>query len=160
MKYLSLLLAVPLLACQPSEPLSETDPVNEAHAATPSEQSVTPKGDVVKEGVVRLVLQTPVSEPRACILPIKIENGLEADVSVTMIGFSLTGAGEDTRGNMFGPVAKPGEASEARVIVEGQSCDAYDQVIASDIVCRSNETDCSDVVRLESSGGLRFVPPQ
>ena len=153
MKYLSLLLALPLLACQPAEILSETNTVDGADATTR-------KADSVKEGVVRLVLQMPVSEPRACILPIKIENGLEADVSVTMIGFSLTGPGEDSRGNMFGPVAKPGEASEARVIVEGQSCDAYDQVIASDIVCRSNETDCSDVVRLESSGGLRFVPPQ
>ncbi len=111
---------------------------------------------VAKDGKVHLRLMTPVAEPRACILPIRIENGLEADVNVTMIGFSLTGPGEDTTGNMFAPVAKSGEFSEARVILEGQSCNAFDTVIPSEIMCKAGEETCAPKVELMDGDSLRF----
>ena len=164
MKQLLLLLTLPLLACQPADKTSEknSEDVSVSQAENKLDQPTQPlkrEESISKDGQVRLVLQTPVSEPRACILPIRVENGLEASVSVTMIGFSVTGPGDDTRGNMFAPIAGSGAVSEARVILEGQSCDAYDQVTASEVVCRSNDTDCSDLVQLKEGGGLRFITP-
>ena len=149
MKYFTLLLALPLLACQPAD--TDTDlPLEEETAPSAPEQTVS------QDGKVRVVLQPPVAEPRACIIPIRIENGLEDDVSVTMIGFDVTGPGDDTQGNMFAPSAEPGMTSEARVILQGQSCDAFDTLTVPEVLCKAAEEDCSDLVEFEDGGGLRF----
>lgn len=112
---------------------------------------------VVKSDVVTLRLNTPVSEPRACIIPISIENGLTTETSVTMIAFDLSGPGEDAKGNMFAPAAAPGEISEARVIVEGQSCEAFDTLSIPEIRCTSGEESCEDKVEFTDGAELRFA---
>jgi len=139
-----------LTACQPEHSQKDTTPLAEKPLATPEDAAV------VKDGKVRLRLKTPVSEPLACIFPIRVENGLEFDVSVTMIGFGLTGPGENAKGNMFAPPAAAGGASEARVIVEGQSCDAFDMLSIPEIRCTAADENCAAAVELIDGGGLRF----
>lgn len=141
------LMAMSLAACQESEP-----PVSSVGGDAETEAIIG-----VQSGVVRLRLSTPVSEPRACIIPIRVENGLGADTSVTMIGFTLQGSGDDAKGNMFAPKAPAGEFSEARVIVEGQSCDAYDTLSIPEIRCTSGDENCAAKVELIDGGGLRFA---
>lgn len=135
-----------LVACQPADKA----------AVTPAERDVKLSDAAVEAGVVALRLNDPVSEARACIIPISVENGLETATNVTMIGFDLTGPGDDAKGNMFAPAAEPGEISEARVIVEGQSCAAFDTISIPEIRCTSGEESCEDKVELIDGGGLRF----
>lgn len=130
-----------LAACQPAD--GDTDLPIETEAA-------------VQDGVVAIRLNDPVSEPRACIIPIQIENGLDAPTNVTMIAFDLSGPGEDAKGNMFAPAAEAGDISEARVIVEGQSCDAFDTLSIPEIRCKSGEENCDNKIELIDGGGLRF----
>ena len=139
-----LLCAALLAACQP--------------AATDSDvliEEETVASDV-QDGIVRVTLNTPVSEPRACIIPITIENGLDDPTSVTMIAFDLRGPGEDAKGNMFAPAAEPDATSEARVIVEGQSCDAFDTLSIPEIRCTSGDEDCAADVEFIDGDELRF----
>lgn len=138
-----ILLAAFLAACQPADDSADL----------PTEEVAIL---VVQDDVVALRLNDPVSEPRACIIPIQVENGLDDPTSVTMIAFNLTGPGEDAKGNMFAPVAEAGEISEARVIVEGQSCDAYDTISIPEIRCISGEDTCEQKIELIDGGGLRF----
>jgi len=155
MKRFVLFAACCLAACQPStsEPSAKSDELTAA-----AEQEVTQEETVtVKAGVVGLRLLTPVAEPFACIIPIRIENGLDASTRLTIIGFDITGPGEDSKGNMFAPTAEAGETSEARVIIEGQSCDAYDTISIPEMRCTSGENSCADKVELFDGGGLRFA---
>lgn len=140
-----LLCAAVLAACQPATTESDVPLDAEAEVQQP-----------VKAGVVNLRLNPPVSEARACIIPITVENGLDAPTSVTMIAFDLTGPGEDAKGNMFAPQAAPGDSSEARVIVEGQSCDAFDTLTIPEIRCTSGEVNCSADIEFVDGDALRF----
>ena len=143
------LLTAPLIACQPSQPDSSAP--NEAEpAATETEIQV-------KAGAVRLRLKTPVSEKFACIIPIQLENGLETSTNVTMIGFKVIGPGEDASGNMFAPKAEAGGTTEARVVIQGQGCTAFDTLNIPEIRCTSGEEDCASKVELIDGGGLRFA---
>lgn len=137
--------AVLLAACQPSHTEME---------APPKENVTEITG--VEAGVVKLVLNPPVSEPRACIIPITVENGLDDPTNVTMIGFDLTGPGEDAKGNMFAPQAAAGDVSQARVIVEGQSCEAFDTISAPEVRCTSGEENCAAEVKFIDGEVLRF----
>ncbi len=138
-----------LSACQ--APSSESE--EKTDEKTPEVQSS------VKPGTIGLRLTPPVSEPKACIFPIGIENGLDNPTSVTMIAFKVTGPGEDASGNMFAPAVDPGERSEARVIIQGQSCDAFDTLTIPEVRCTSGEQDCSSKVELIDGGGLKFARP-
>lgn len=143
------LLAALLMACQPSQ----TDAPDSIGAV-----GADPKPRMgIKAGVVRLRLMPPVSEEFACIIPIQLENGLKDDVKVTMIGFTVTGPGDDASANMFAPPASPGKMSEARVIVQGQSCNAFDTLTIPNIRCTSAEESCAAKVELIDGGGLRFT---
>ena len=111
--YLWPLTACLLLACQP-------DGVDEIPVQTDVDAAVdTVDAPKIESGKVRLVLREPVSETHACILPIRVENGLSTEANVVMIAFDVTGPGGETKGNMFAPAAGPGDSSEARVILEG-----------------------------------------
>lgn len=148
----AIICVIGLAACQPAE----TDGNIDVEPDTP-EMTVPASEDIVqKDGKVRVVLQESVSEPRACIVPIRIENGLEGDVNVTMIGFDVTGPGEDAKGNMFAPVAESGTASEARVILEGQSCDAFDTLSVPEVLCKEDDADCSAKIEFEDGTDLSF----
>ena len=140
----AVLCAAVLAACQPATIESDL-PLDEGAEVQP-----------VKDGIVSLRLNPPVSEARACIIPITVENGLDAPTSVTMISFDLTGPGEDAKGNMFAPQAAPGDSSEARVIVEGQSCDAFDTLTIPEIRCTSGEVNCSADIEFVDGDALRF----
>ena len=135
-----------LAACQPAD--TDTD--------LPLDEDVSGIAVTVKADAVRLRLAEPVSEARACIIPIRVENGLEDVTNVTMIAFGLTGPGEDAQGNMFAPAAEPGAISEARVIVEGQSCDAFDTIRIPEIRCTSGEEACDDKIEFIDGEALRF----
>jgi len=135
--YLWPLTACLLLACQPDNPDVITD-------------------DTQIEEKIKLVLLEPVSEAHACILPIRVENGLSADVNVVMIGFDVTGPGGETKGNMFAPTANPGDSSEARVILGGQGCDAYDTVTVNDHNCSSAGESCLDNLIFVDGDHMRF----
>jgi len=139
-----LLCAAVLAACQPA--------TTESDLPLETEVELQP----IKDGVVSVQLNSPVSEARACIIPITVENGLDEPTSVTMIAFDLTGPGEDAKGNMFAPQAAPGDSSEARVIVEGQSCDAFDTLTIPEIRCTSGEDNCADDVEFVDGEDLRF----
>lgn len=141
-----ILLAAFVAACQPADKAADVAVKGQTIDAEP----------IIQEDVVALRLNAPVSEPRACIIPIRIENGLDDPTNVTMIAFDLTGPGEDAKGNMFAPVAPPGEASEARVIVEGQSCDAFDTLSIPEIRCISGEESCEDKIELIDGASLSF----
>lgn len=135
-----------LAACQPTK----------GGADLPLEKTSSETAIVVQEGIVRLRLNEPVSEPLACIIPIRVENGLADPTNVTMIAFNLTGPGEDAKGNMFAPISEPGGVSEARVIVEGQSCDAFDTISIPEIRCTSGGQSCEDKIDLKSGDALKF----
>jgi len=143
-----ILLAVLLAACQPVD--GDTD------VSIDDEVLETESADLVQDNTVVLRLNKPVSEPRACIIPIRIENGLANPTSVTMIAFDLSGPGEAAKGNMFAPAAEPGGVSVARVIVEGQSCDAFDTITIPEIRCTSGEESCEDKVEFIGNADLRF----
>ena len=150
-----IIMAALLSACQqPAVDAEKTSPETQSAPARPAIAEIKPD---VKSGVVRLRINQLVSEPRACIIPILVENGLAAPTSVTMIAFKLSGPGEDGKGNMFAPVAAPGEVSEARVIVEGQSCDAFDTISIPELRCTSNDESCADKVELIDGESLRFA---
>lgn len=150
-----IIMAALLSACQqPAVDAEKTSPETQSAPARPAIAEIKPD---VKSGVVRLRINQLVSEPRACIIPILVENGLAAPTSVTMIAFNLSGPGEDGKGNMFAPVAAPGEVSEARVIVEGQSCDAFDTISIPELRCTSNDESCADKVELIDGESLRFA---
>jgi len=144
MKNYILFAAVLAAACQPAETKIDG----------PLEDNV--KTSAVQNGVVALRLGEPVSEPRACIIPISVENGLEDKTSVTLIAFDLSGSGEDAKGNMFATPAPPGGVSEARVIVEGQSCAAFDTITIPEIRCTSGEESCEGKVELMDGMSLSF----
>jgi hypothetical protein len=149
-QFLALAAITTLVACQPATSEGEPALDNESagEAAAPAE---------ILAGRVSLTLREPVAEPRACILPIVIGNGTDSPVTVTMIGFAITGPGEDTTGNMFSPEAAPGETSEARVILEGQSCDAYDAVRVENIQCKSGGETCNDQLDYNDYPTMRFI---
>ena len=150
-----IIMAALLSACQqPAVDAEKTSPETQSAPARPAIAEIKPD---VKSGVVRLRINQLVSEPRACIIPILVENGLAAPTSVTMIAFNLSGPGEDGKGNMFAPVAAPGEVSEARVIVEGQSCAAFDTISIPELRCTSNDESCEDKVELIDGESLRFA---
>ena len=150
-----IIMAALLSACQqPAVDAEKTSPETQSAPAKPAIAEIKPD---VKSGVVRLRINQLVSEPRACIIPILVENGLATPTSVTMIAFNLSGPGEDGKGNMFAPVAAPGEVSEARVIVEGQSCDAFDTISIPELRCTSNDESCADKVELIDGESLRFA---
>jgi len=144
---LAVLLSMPLNACQqPSQPNTEG-----------TEEAGAEEAGTVKAGVVRLRLKTPVSEKFACVVPIQLENGLDNSTNVTMIGFKVIGPGDDASGNMFAPSAAPGETTEARVVIQGQSCDAFDTLSIPEVRCTSGDEDCAAKVELIDGGGLRFA---
>ena len=144
-----ILLAALLTACQSGND-DATSPAETQPAPEEAEVSV-------KAGAVVMRLNEPVSEPLACIIPISVENGLEATTRVVMIAFDLMGSGDAAKGNMFAPAAEPGEISEARVIVEGQSCDAYDTISIPEIRCTSGEESCEDRLEFIDGAALRFT---
>lgn len=148
--YLWPLTACLLLACQPDNPDVITDDTQIEEVV---ESVEAPK---IESGKIKLVLVEPVSEAHACILPIRVENGLSADVNVVMIGFDVTGPGGETKGNMFAPTANPGDSSEARVILGGQGCDAYDTVTVNDHNCSSAGESCLDNLIFVDGDHMRF----
>ena len=141
MRYLmTFVAAAGLAACQPAD----TDNDLPLDGATDALAPVTKPGDVeIIDDQVRLVMGMPVAEARACILPITVANGTDADVTITMIGFTVSGPGEDSQANMFAPAAAPGETSKPRIILEGQSCDAYDTVKVENIQCKADGESCN-----------------
>jgi len=144
-----IVVAVLLSACHPSTPEETKVPAQEK---APVSSAVV----AVKPGVVRLRLKTPVSEPFACIVPIQVENGLDTNTNVTMIAFDVTGPGKASKGNMFAPMAEAGKVTEARVVIEGQSCEAYDTISIPEIRCTSGEENCAPKVELIDGETLRF----
>ena len=87
-----IIMAALLSACQPTVDAEKTSPETPTAPATPVlKKPVTAENKPdVKSGVVRLRINQLVSEPRACIIPILVENGLAAPTSVTMIAFNLS----------------------------------------------------------------------
>ncbi len=115
---------------------------------------------VPRDGRITLSPETLVSEDAACILPLRVSNGTDASVSVSMFGFTVTGPGEDDTGNnMFAQLTPPGEARTARVILIGQACSAFDTVTINEVLCVSNDTSCPVAVSFEDSDELKLIGP-
>ena len=154
---LAALLAGALTACQPSQSDKPTPSGGEAITEDAAKIDTAETEVSVKAGAVRLRLKTPVSEQFACIIPIQLENGLETSTRVTMIGFKVLGPGDDASGNMFAPEADAGGKSEARVIIQGQGCAAFDTLSIPEIRCTSGDEDCAAKIELIDGGGLSFA---
>lgn len=150
--YTVILLTCVLAACQPSKDGSE---ISKAETPTTLKDKVETVQPIA--GEIRLVLVEPVSEPLACIVPIRVENGLSTEVSVTMIGFGVTGPGGSTTGNMFAPNIAPGKTYESRVILEGRSCNAYDSLNVSNINCSSGGESCVQNLSFKDGTALKFA---
>jgi len=58
--------------------------------------------------------------------------------------------------DMFAPTANPGDSSEARVILGGQGCDAYDTVTVNDHNCSSAGESCLDNLIFVDGDHMRF----
>jgi len=151
--FFTAMLTLSVSACKPAQTETDETVVSDSDTRSASADVAVE----VKPGVVRLRLKTPVSEQYACIVPIQLENGLENSTQVSMIGFKVVGPGDDASANMFAPTADAGGITEARVIVQGQGCEAFDTLKIPEIRCTSGEEDCSAKIELIDGEGLRFA---
>jgi len=111
------------------------------------------------DGRIRVSPENLVSESDACILPLRVTNGTEAEVSVSMFSFQVTGSGTDDTGNMFAQPTPSGEARTARVILIGQTCSAFDTVTISEVLCVSGDAPCPVSVEFEDSSEMKLIGP-
>lgn len=115
---------------------------------------------VPPDGKITLSVEALLPEDAACVIPFRISNGTEADVSVSMFGFSVTGKGKADSGNMFPQDIPAGEYTRARIIQIGQSCDAFDTITVKDVLCKiKGDPDISCEVTFEDSDEISFVNP-
>lgn len=111
------------------------------------------------DGKITLSPEPLVSENAACILPLRVSNGADVTVSVSMFSFKVTGSGNADTGNMFAQPVPSGEARTARVILIGQSCSAFDTLTAAEVLCVSGDVKCPAPIEFESSGELTLIGP-
>jgi hypothetical protein len=149
MKYVAAVFPLLLAACQASEKdvVNEVDP-ELAPASKPANISVP------LDGKITVTAEDLASEERACIIPLRVSNGTDTEISVSMFGFKVTGSGTDDSGNMFPQVVPAGEYRTARIIQMGQSCAAFDTITTQDVLCKTGEADC-DVI-FEDSAEIIF----
>jgi len=111
------------------------------------------------DGKITVSPEALVSERAACILPLRVSNGTEGEVSVSMFSFKITGSGNDDTGNMFAQPTPSGEARTARVILLGQTCSAFDTVTISEVLCVSGDDKCPVSVEFEDSPEIKLIGP-
>lgn len=143
----SLLFAFSLGAC------GQADVADEIVTAAPTETSIETKTPI-KDGRIIVSSLPKVFEPNACILPITIRNGTEAPATVSMMQFTVTGTGEPDSGNMFAQTIAPGETNTAQLLFPTRQCDELLQISAPNLTCQTEETDCSDILEIESATDL------
>lgn len=95
-----------------------------------------------------------VNEPNTCILPITITNGTDTEASVSMMGFSVTGSGQEDSGNMFAQTVSAGETNTARLLFPGRECEELSVITAPNLTCKSGGSDCTEDVEFEAVDGL------
>ncbi len=155
----ALLLAMSVTACQAQEKPQTDIKTEPEDSAVPTPQNPV-NISVPQDGRISLTAETLLPEDSACVLPLRISNGTDKAVSVSMFGFAVTGPGDADTGNMFPQDIPSGQYRTARIIQIGQSCDAFDTITIKDIMCRENndpETSCD--VTFEDSDEIRFVNP-
>lgn len=111
------------------------------------------------DGTITISPEPLISERSACILPLRVSNGTEDEVSVSMFDFKVTGLGKPDAGNMFAQPTPSGQARTARIILIGQSCEAFDTVTISEVLCVSGDTICPVIVDFEDSAELKLIGP-
>lgn len=99
------------------------------------------------------------SENAACVVPLRVSNGTGSPIFVSMFNFKLSGSGKDDTGNMFAQSTPSGEARTARVILIGQSCNAFDTVTIGEVLCVSGDDECPVSVEFEDSAEIKLIGP-
>jgi len=154
--------AILLMACQ-NKAVDETDAQNKSPAVQVVELPDTPASPapikVPLDGTITISPEELISERAACILPLRVSNGTDKDVSVSMFDFKVTGPGDDDAGNMFAQPTPPGQVRTARIILIGQSCDAFDTVTISEALCVSGDEPCPAAVEFEDSSEIKLIGP-
>lgn len=122
---------------------------------TASDQAAPDEGSTeAMDGRIVVSSLPKVSEPNACILPITITNGTDAETTVSMMEFTITGSGKDDSGNMFAQIVAPGETNTARLLFPTRQCEELTVITAPNLTCESSETDCAEAVEFEAIDGL------
>jgi len=160
--YTSICAAVLLVACQNN--ISEDDAIEvvnleDESTVDPNAVPIPAPVKVPLDGDITVSVEPLVSEEAACIVPLRVSNGTENEVSVSMFGFKITGSGNDDTGNMFAQPTPSGEARTARVILLGQNCSAFDTVTINEVLCVSGGNQCADNVTFENSAELTLNGP-
>ena len=155
--------AMLLTACQnKSEDAVKNESLPLPAAAPKVDPNFTAKPAPIKvplDGTITVSPEALVSERAACILPLRVSNGTDGPVSVSMFGFEVTGSGTPDTANMFAQETPSGEARTARVILIGQTCSAFDTVTISEVLCVSGDVKCPISVGFEDSSEIKLIGP-
>lgn len=147
----SITLVLFLTAC------SETKPQENVEIEEASEDN-SPQllNEVVKAVDGRIVISSKPKgfEPNACVLRITIRNGTDAEATVSMMQFTVTGTGEPDSGNMFGQTVAPGETNTAQLLFPTRQCDELLEISAPNLSCKTGGEDCSGSVEFENAPDL------
>lgn len=151
--YSSLILGLALLvsAC------SETQAPESSDGVTAGEDNISmPSDETTKAVDGRIVISSKPKgfEPNACILFITIRNGTQAEATVSMMQFTVTGTGEPDSGNMFGQSVAAGETNTAQLLFPTRQCDELLEISAPNLSCMTEGEDCSGAVEFESAPDL------
>ncbi len=150
-------------ACQNSAvDETESDEINPPAVTAQTDPNVVVKNTPVKvplNGRITVSPEPLISEDAACIVPLRVSNGTDAQISVSMFNFKITGSGQDDTGNMFAQPTPSGESRTARVILIGQSCSAFDTVTISEVLCVSQDNPCPVDVGFEDSSEIKLIGP-
>ncbi|CAM3692954.1 hypothetical protein [Litorimonas haliclonae] len=139
-----------LSTCGDTTSQPEIEGADAPNAEATQEKTLAADGRIVISSLPK------VSEPNACILPITITNGTETETIVSMMGFKITGSGQDDSGNMFAQTVSPGETNTARLLFPTRQCEELSVITAPDLTCQSGGKDCSDAIEFEAQDGLIF----
>jgi|GEM_PF-2513761 len=139
-----------LSACGDTTSQPDTEGADAPIAETTQKTALAADGRIVISSLPK------VSEPNACILPITITNGTEAETTVSMMEFNITGSGQEDSGNMFAQTVSPGETNTARLLFPTRQCEELSVITAPNLTCMSGEVDCSDAIEFEAQDGLIF----
>lgn len=111
------------------------------------------------DGMITVSPEPLISERSACIMPLRVSNGTESEVAVSMFNFKVTGPGKADTANMFAQPTPSGQARIARIILIGQSCEAFDTVTISEYLCVSGDEPCPANIGFENSDEVKLIGP-
>ncbi|MEP1229250.1 MAG: hypothetical protein ABJG88_01100 [Litorimonas sp.] len=155
--YISCCAALMLSACQNKIDDKDINLSDQTPKIDPNAVAKPAPIKVPLNGLITVSPEVLVSEDAACILPLRVSNGTDKTISVSMFDFKVTGSGQPDAGNMFARPTPSGEARTARVILIGQPCNAFNTVTIPEVLCVSEDSECSVDVGFEDSSEIKLI---